>query len=130
MSAQFTVDIDKNDLGEVEATLELEAKETTSQAERIIAKHALLITRDAKRNAPVDTGRLRASIIPEIDDLEATVEAGGSEIVGTNVDYAAVQEFGNLEGGIEGSKYMTRAWNANKDDFEKEIKSALGSFGT
>lgn len=130
MSAQFTVDIDENDLGEVEATLELEAKETTSAVERIIARYALLITRDSKRNAPVDTGRLRASIIPEIDDLAATVEAGGSEIVGTNVDYAAAQEFGSADQGIPAKKYMTRAWNSNKDDFEKEIKSALGDFGT
>lgn len=125
MSAEFTVDIDSNDVGEVVANLELEADATTAEAEKIIARYALLISRDAKRNAPVDTGRLRASIIPEIEDLEATVQAGGSEIVGTNVDYAAVQEFGNKEGGIEGSKYMTKAWNKNKEDFRNELKDAM-----
>jgi len=83
------------------------------------------IDRDAKKLAPWDTGRLRASIHPEIGDNHAhgvtwkkpffdapqnfqdtdlkgetydgslNVEIpGGGAVVGTNVDYAAFQEFG------------------------------------
>ena len=50
----------------------------------------MAIDRDAKRNAPVDTGRLRASITPEI-------RMDGHEIigvVGSNVVYAPFMELG------------------------------------
>jgi len=50
----------------------------------------LLVVRDARLNAPVDTGRLRASIVP-------SVTADGNEVrgvVGSNVFYAPYMEFG------------------------------------
>ena len=47
-------------------------------------KATLLVQRAAKRNAPVDTGRLRASITPEVS-MRGKVLQG---IVGTNVIYA------------------------------------------
>lgn len=50
----------------------------------------LIIQRGAKQNAPVDTGRLRASITPNVttsgDDIEG--------VVGSNVVYAPYMEFG------------------------------------
>lgn len=50
----------------------------------------LIVTRDAKINAPVDTGRLRASITPEVSaDAE---EVRG--VVGSNVTYAPFVELG------------------------------------
>jgi len=127
--AEIQVDIDENDVGEVSATLQLEAETVTSRLEEVIAKYSLLIARDAKKNAPVDTGRLRASIIPVLENLTAEIVAGGKEIVGTNVDYAAVQEFGNKEGGITGKKYMTKAFKKHRDDFEKEVQAALAAMG-
>lgn len=51
----------------------------------------LLVQRDAKRLAPVDTGRLRASITPEIRQRGNTVQG----VVGTNVVYAPPVEFGS-----------------------------------
>jgi len=53
-------------------------------------KATLLVQRDAKRLSPVKTGRLRASITPEI-----RTSAGGKRImgvVGSNVVYAPKQE--------------------------------------
>lgn len=50
----------------------------------------LLVQRGAKINAPVDTGRLRSSITPEVRQDAAGVIG----VVGTNVFYAPYQEFG------------------------------------
>lgn len=50
----------------------------------------LYVTADARRDAPVDTGRLRASIFPE-------VRAEGRQVigvVGSNVEHAPFMEFG------------------------------------
>lgn len=50
----------------------------------------LVIQRDAKINAPVNTGRLRASITPGISAMGDSIEG----VVGTNVEYAPYVEFG------------------------------------
>jgi phage gpG-like protein len=127
--AKFKVDVDETDLGEVKANLTLQVEGTAAAVEKVIARFALKIARDAKRNAPVDTGRLRASIQPVLEKLAARVVAGG-EITGANVDYAAAQEFGSKSQGIKAKKYMTKAWKKHKDDFERRIKEVTGLFGT
>jgi hypothetical protein len=50
----------------------------------------LLVQRSARQNAPVDTGRLRASIMPEVRTMSDTVEG----VVGSNVVYAPYMELG------------------------------------
>jgi HK97 gp10 family phage protein len=50
-----------------------------------------LVTESAKRNAPVDTGRIRASITPELRVSGVNVLG----VVGTNVKYAAAVELGS-----------------------------------
>ncbi len=50
----------------------------------------LMVTADAKRLAPVDTGRLRASITPAVSDYPDRVEG----VVGSNVKYAPYMELG------------------------------------
>ena len=50
----------------------------------------LVVTRDARINAPVDTGRLRASITPEVRMQSMTVLG----VVGSNVEYAPYVELG------------------------------------
>jgi len=55
-----------------------------------MAKATLLVQRDAKRNAPVDRGPLRASITPEIISGPTVVQG----IVGSNLKYAPYQELG------------------------------------
>lgn len=60
----------------------------------------------AKRRAPVDTGRLRASITSRVEQESPEQLVG---ILGTNVEYAIFQEFGTehqeakafLRGGME-----------------------------
>jgi len=53
-------------------------------------KATLLVARAAKQNAPVDTGRLRASITPEIRRMTREVHG----VVGSNVKYAPFMELG------------------------------------
>lgn len=57
----------------------------------VVRKKGLKVVRKAKNNAPVDTGRLRASI-----SLEEESMGNGliRVLVGTNVDYARFVEFG------------------------------------
>lgn len=50
----------------------------------------LLVMRDARINAPVDTGRLRASIVPAMRREGDTIMG----VVGSNVEYAPHMEFG------------------------------------
>jgi len=58
-----------------------------------LERKALKVVREAKREAPVDTGRLRASIT-----YEMTTGADGlpAAVIGTNVDYAPHVEFGTI----------------------------------
>jgi len=51
----------------------------------------LMVSRSAKERAPVDTGRLRATITPEIR-REGNTTLG---VVGSNVKYAAAVELGS-----------------------------------
>jgi len=57
-----------------------------------IAKATMLVQRDARKNAPVNTGRLRASIVPEVRGVYPATVKG---VVGSKVKYAAAVEFGS-----------------------------------
>ena len=59
------------------------------QAVQAVASSALAIQREAKRAAPVDTGRLRAGIVPEFSPSGLT-----AKIFVRNVVYAPYREFG------------------------------------
>jgi len=80
----------------------------------------LLVTRGAKINAPVDTGRLRASITPEVRQGKAI-----SGIVGSNVSYAPYQELGTKY--IKPRRYLQRALDDNKERIFALINRAVGS---
>ena len=56
-----------------------------------MSKAVLIVERAAKLGAPVNTGRLRASITPEVRPRVRNVQG----IVGTNVAYAAPVEYGS-----------------------------------
>lgn len=59
--------------------------------ESAMRKATMIVAADAKRNAPVDTGRLRASITPEVRNTWGSTVEG---IVGSNVKYAPFMELG------------------------------------
>lgn len=111
----------------------------------------LLVQRDAKINAPVDTGRLRASITPEVRAAGDSIEG----VVGSNVFYAPFVELGTrahwpppgaLEVwarrhgvpeflvrraiGLKGTKavkFLQDAFEKNKDRIVREIERAIGA---
>lgn len=58
-----------------------------------LQKAVLAVEREAKRDCPVDTGRLRSSITGRIE--------GSTGIVGTNVEYAAFVEHGTGRGSAQ-----------------------------
>lgn len=109
----------------------------------------LYIDRDAKKNAPVDTGRLRASITPEVRAQGETIEG----VVGSNVTYAPYVELGTrphwppiaaLEvwarrhhtsafivaraisrRGTPAKQYLQKAFESNKDKIEARFNRAV-----
>lgn len=67
-----------------------------------LARRGVMVDRAAKQGAPVDTGRLRASITWRLGKDSRGLLA----IIGTNVEYAAHVEFGHK---VRGSKTKTVA---------------------
>ena len=80
---------------------------------------AFAIERDAKKNCPGDTGRLRASITTDttkIDDYEATV--------GTNIEYATHVEYGTRKQSAK--PYLRPAYNKNIEKLYTKVQKVLG----
>ena len=70
----------------------------------------LLVTRDGKKNAPVDTGRLRASITPEVRSQGEDMLG----VVGSNVKYAPFVEFREARHKVGRSHYLQAAFEDAK----------------
>lgn len=76
----------ETNIDQVQSQLRRSAQEAIEKAKRELQMTALEVEREAKLNAPVDTGMLRASITnEEVDD--------GYEVF-TNVEYAQFIEYG------------------------------------
>ncbi len=91
-------------------------KEIFSQLKQGMVKACLLVERDAKINAPVDTGRLRSSITNRIE-IEGDQLVG---IVGTNVEYASFQEFGTSK--MPAHPFLFPALESNKSKIKDLLK--------
>ena len=117
--------------------------------ENAMRDSTLYVTRDARINAPVDSGRLRASITPEVRSQGETVEG----VVGSNVTYAPYVELGTRphwpplaalevwarrhhtsaflvaraisQRGTPAIHYLQKAFESNKDKIEKRIGQAV-----
>lgn len=97
-------------------------------AGRALGPGMAVLVSDARREAPVDTGRLRSSIGSEI------VMGSGSEIigkVGSKVEYASYQEYGTRY--QKGKPYLRPAVEKNRNRlvklFEDGIARALRELG-
>ena len=85
------VDIEVIGLKETQANLDKIAQDLHgAPMVQAMRDATMLVTGDARRLAPVDTGRLRASIMPEVKSMNNEIMG----IVGSNVVYAPYMELG------------------------------------
>lgn len=103
--------------------LEAMGPDAKKAAATVVARGVLRISADAKRFAPVDTGRLR-------DEIHFDVEETKEDVIGqviSDVEYAVFQEFGTRF--QRGTPYMRPAFNKNRtridNEFKAEIKKAV-----
>lgn len=93
---------------QIETKVEQAVKETTLKAEA-----------DAKMLAPVDTGRLRQSIVSEFINSGSKFQGK----VSTSLEYAIYVEFGTSRQGAQ--PFMTPAFNANKSELIEKLKRII-----
>ncbi len=95
-----------------------EAKVQRAAARRM--KEAVqIVEREAKHRAPVDTGRLRASITNDVREMGSEIQG----VVGSNVLYAPYQEFGTRY--MEGRFYITHSIEAKESEIADRLLMAL-----
>ena len=81
---------------------------------------ALRIEADAKKNSPVDTGTLRASISSVVEDLAGhTVKA----VIGSNVEYAPYQELGTSK--MSAQPFLRPAIESNRRFIVERVEEAV-----
>ena len=95
-------------------------KEYNTAIEQAMKEAVLIVEADAKRNAPVDTGRLRASITNEVRKIAGAVLEGR---VGTNVDYAKYVELGTSR--QDPQPYLRPALRNNFEQIVSIIQEAI-----
>ena len=86
------------DSKKLDAALKRAPKKTKRLIQEGLKEAALDVQSDSKKNAPWDTGNLRRSITHEIKAMSAKI--------GTDVVYAAIQEYGGEIRPVKG-KYLT-----------------------
>ncbi len=81
---------------------------------RVVRHNGAEMQEKAQRNAPVDTGTLKRSIVLEMKDEGLTAE------VGPTVEYGEYVEFGTRP--MEAQPYVGPAFNEQKEKFKKDMK--------
>ena len=71
----------------------------------------------AKKNTPVDTGRLRNSIAHAVD--------GDAAYIGTNVEYAPYVELGTVK--MKARPYLRPAATEHTDEYKRLMEAAMKS---
>jgi len=108
-------------MGEVMRNLEKVGKRFSDVLEPATKSGALIVRNDAADKAPYLTGDLKKSL--HIETTEKT-ETRVIVIAGTDLEYAAPQEFGTSTG-VPAHPYLRPALDENADKVKKEIREAL-----
>lgn len=95
-------------------TAEVNAKLNTA-LQQTFEEWGLLAERYAKYDCPVDTGRLRSSIMHQVDMQQKAA------VIGTNVEYAASVEFNDKTRHKVGKAHFMRDAIKNHNDEYKRI---------
>ena len=85
------------------------------EVQKLIARTALLIEADAKRAAPVDTGRLRSSIHTDLSEIVSLVAR-----VGSDVNYSLYVELGTSK--MLARPYLRPAYDRHIPAFIEGLK--------
>lgn len=93
----------------------LVAKKINDKAQQNLRKACIIAETEAKRLAPVDTGRLKSSITHRVSAFRAEI--------GSPVHYAAYQEFGTRK--MEAHPYLRPAIINKWDEIVKAIGGGL-----
>ena len=125
--AAAAIRVEVRGLKEVQQKMEQLAKDVGGTPMRDAMRTAtLVVERSAKINAPVDTGRLRASIVPEVRTMTGTVQG----IVGSNAVYAPFQEFKGRDPSSSSGRgrfYLRRAIEDNLAKIKEILSKAVGA---
>ena len=109
----------RHNIPQVQRRLSLKSAMVRRSITNSLRKVGFLVERYAKQRAPVDTGRLRASIASSVRDLTATIM--------TNVDYAIYVHDGTRY--MRANPFMTSAYKDAKEEiravFQREIRGVL-----
>lgn len=129
--AQATVDINR-----ALTKLQRMGQRGRARASLEVVSSALNIQAGAKRECPVDKGRLRNSIAvadanPKGEPSAALLPEGGGRVsgstlaavVGTNVEYAPFVHFGTRR--MRARPFLFRAWEAERAEFLANLRRAM-----
>lgn len=93
-------------------------KELTQKLLKGMAKAAFVVESQAKKDCPVDTGRLRSSLNSKVEIIGDDITG----IVGTDVEYASSVEFGTAT--MSAQPYLFPALEKQKSKILELLKSA------
>lgn len=113
------------DLGDLEQKLAASVEDSAARLAQGVKQAGELIAGEARKRAPVDTGRLRSSIRSTTTEEEGEIVAK----IGTNVDYAIHVEYGHRTRGgksyVPGRYFLRGALQSQKGNALRLISRAL-----
>ena len=100
-----------------ELEMKLKRNADMQEVKKIVRKHGAELQKNAKRNAPIDTGTLKRSIGLEIENAGLSAEVEPKE------DYSAYVELGTRF--MQAQPYLMPAFNEQKEEFKKDMKNLV-----
>lgn len=108
--------IGKNAAKKIDATIEKKVTAVKTRAEKAALRTAKDVKKEAKKNAPVRTGRYRDSIDVKIQQGQDNTTFS----IGSDLDYAKLIEFGSSGGPAR--PVMRNALNTNVGSLKNQLK--------